>query len=126
MKIKPALLTALMLVTAAAPTAAQENEFSGRVKALAETLGAVHYLRGLCTEDEQTIWRDAMMELIRLEEPSRAQRQEMTRRFNQGYHSARDRFPRCNRDAERESERLAAKGSQTAAELAHALRPRRH
>lgn len=126
MKKKTALLLVLASALAAAPAAAQDTEFGVRVKALAETLGAVHYLRGLCTNDEQTIWRDAMMELIRLEEPSRAQRQEMTRRFNQGYHSARDRFPRCTRDAEREAERLAAEGAQTAAELARALRPRRH
>jgi len=107
------------------PAHAETDKFGERVQDLAELLGKVHYMRTLCVEGEDTVWRDAMMELIRLEEPSRDERREMTRRFNQGYHAARDRFPECDRNAQREMEKLAAAGSRLSSRLARELAPKK-
>ncbi len=107
------------------PAAGETDQFGEQVRNLAELLGKVHYMRNLCVGGEDMVWRDAMMELIRLEEPSRAERREMTRRFNEGYHSARDRFPECDVKARREMERLAADGARLSSRLARKLAPKR-
>lgn len=117
-----ALAGAMLLAT---PAAAETDRFARRVQELAEILGQVHYMRNLCVDGEDTVWRDAMMELIRLEEPSRDERREMTRRFNQGYHAARDKYPACDRAARREMQRLASTGARLSSRLARELAPKR-
>jgi uncharacterized protein (TIGR02301 family) len=117
-----ALAGALLIVS---PASAEDDRFGRQVQDLAEILGQVHYMRSLCAEGEDMVWRDAMMELIRLEEPSQNERREMTRRFNQGYHAARDRFPECDVQARREMEKLAAEGARLSARLARELEPKR-
>lgn len=121
--IRPRLAALALLI--ALPAAAETDKFGKGVQDLAEILGRVHYMRNLCAPGEDPVWRDAMMELIRLEEPSRADRLEMTRRFNQGYHAARERFPECNAAARREMEELAAEGARLSSRLARDLTPKR-
>ncbi|MFW6027575.1 MAG: TIGR02301 family protein [bacterium] len=126
-RIRPliaALAGALITLPALAETAGEDDRFGRQVKELAGILGKVHYMRSLCVEGEDMVWRDAMMELVRLEEPSRAERKEMARRFNEGYHSARDRFPECDAKALHEMKRLGTDGARLSTRLARQLAPR--
>ncbi|MFP3944804.1 MAG: TIGR02301 family protein [Alphaproteobacteria bacterium] len=106
------------------PASAQPDRFGQQIQELAEILGRVHYMRNLCVGNEDMVWRDAMMELLRLEEPSRAERKEMTRRFNEGYHAARDRFPECDAKARHEMKRLSSDGARLSSRLARKLKPK--
>ncbi len=55
----------------ATPARAQDAPapFDGDLQRLAEILGALHYLRGICNANEGTKWRNEMQALIDAETP---------------------------------------------------------
>ena len=69
-------LAALMLISAChlAPARAQDAAapFDGDLQRLAEILGTLHYLRGICGSNEGAKWRNEMQALIDAETPSGA------------------------------------------------------
>ncbi len=94
------------------------SRYQSQLLRLAEILGTLHHLRGQCFESERQAWRDEMMELIRLEDPSSDRKEQLIRRFNETYAKARRDYPQCTRAASLEAERLAREGavlSETAA-----------
>ena len=68
-------LAALIIVSAChlAPARAQDAAapFDGDLQRLAEILGTLHYLRGICGANEGSKWRNEMQALIDAETPSR-------------------------------------------------------
>ena len=72
--------------------------------------------------DNVQIWRDSMLELLRLEDPSRDQRGRMSRRFNDAYGEVEERFPRCTSDARRYAQQLGDDGADLTDEMARSLR----
>jgi uncharacterized protein (TIGR02301 family) len=67
-------LAALILISAchAGPARAQDAAapFDGDLQRLAEILGTLHYLRGVCGTNEGPKWRNEMQALIDAETPS--------------------------------------------------------
>lgn len=63
---------------------------------LAEILGAVHYLRGLCGADEGQTWRSLMQQLIDAENPTSERRAGLVERFNRGYRGFEQTYHACN------------------------------
>lgn len=77
---------------------------------LAEILGAVHYLRELCSANDGQLWRDRMRELLDTEGATALRRARLTRSFNQGYRSYRRTYATCTPTAQSSIERFLAEG----------------
>ena len=92
----PAVL-ALILACAAVPARAQDAAapFDGDLQRLAEILGGLHYLRGICGANEGNKWRNEMQALIDAETPSGERRTRMIAGFNRGYNGFQQTYRSC-------------------------------
>lgn len=86
--------------------------YDDKLMRLAEILGAVHYLRELCSANDGQLWRDKMKELLDTEGGSAIRRARLTRSFNQGYRSYRRTYVTCTPTAQSSIERFLAEGIQ--------------
>src|SRR5260370_33685803 len=89
-------LAALILISAciSGPARAQDAAapFDGDLQRLAEILGTLHYLRGICGTNEGPKWRNQMQALIDAETPSGDRRARMIAGFNRGYNGFQPTF----------------------------------
>ena len=92
-------LTILALVSACslAPARAEDAPapFDGDLQRLAEILGTLHYLRGICGTNEGAKWRNEMQALIDAETPSGDRRARMIAGFNRGYNGFQQTYRTC-------------------------------
>lgn len=110
------VLTLVICMAPAAGLLAQDkmnvySRYQGQLLRMADILGALHHLRGSCIDGETQIWREEMMELIRLESPSPERKDELITRFNNAYAAARRDFAQCNRTTSKYAQKLADEGS---------------
>lgn len=87
-----------------------QGRYQVQLLELSGILGQLHHLRGECVSGERQLWRDNMMELVRLENPPVARKDEMVEGFNSAYARARTRYPACNKQAGRVAIELAEDG----------------
>ncbi|MEO0545145.1 MAG: TIGR02301 family protein [Pseudomonadota bacterium] len=66
---------------------AQVVPYDPGLNELAQTLGSVHYLTNLCTEEKSNRWRDEMADLLATERPDPVRRSRLVASFNRGYRS---------------------------------------
>src|SRR3982074_2882451 len=92
-------LAGLILISAciSAPARAQDAAapFDGDLQRLAEILGTLHYLRGICGTNESPKWRNEMQALIDAEPPSGDRRARMIAGFNRGYNGFQQTYRAC-------------------------------
>ena len=69
--------------------------FDGDLQRLAEILGTLHYLRGICGNNEGGKWRDEMQALIDAETPTGDRRARMIAGFNRGYNGFQQTYRTC-------------------------------
>ena len=69
--------------------------FDGDLQRLAEILGTLHYLRGICGSNEGAKWRNQMQALIDAETPSGDRRARMVAGFNRGYNGFQQTYRTC-------------------------------
>jgi uncharacterized protein (TIGR02301 family) len=105
-----ALVCAQVCSVQAAPSDAKP--YDDKLMRLAEILGAVHYLRELCSANDGQLWRERMKELIDTEGGTALRRARLTRSFNQGYRSYRRTYVTCTPTAQTSIERFLAEGIQ--------------
>jgi len=90
---------ALILLTVCALTPARAQDaaapFDGDLQRLAEILGTLHYLRGICGTNEGGKWRNEMQALIDAETPSGDRRTRMIAGFNRGYNGFQQTYRTC-------------------------------
>jgi uncharacterized protein (TIGR02301 family) len=86
--------------------------YDDKLMRLAEILGAVHYLRELCSANDGQLWREKMKELLDTEGGTAIRRARLTRSFNQGYRSYRRTYVTCTPTAQSSIERFLAEGIQ--------------
>jgi uncharacterized protein (TIGR02301 family) len=96
----PKHLAAIFLLISAvllAPARAQDAPapFDGDLQRLAEILGTLHYLRGICGSNEGLKWRNEMQALIDAETPSGDRRTRMVAAFNRGYNGFQQTYRAC-------------------------------
>lgn len=99
---------AAVLIGAAPPAKAQfarapapdSKPYDDRLMRLSEILGAVHYLRELCSANEGQFWREKMKELTDSEGTSALRRAKLARSFNQGYRSYSRTYNSCTPSAQ--------------------------
>jgi uncharacterized protein (TIGR02301 family) len=87
------LLTVCLTCTARAEDAAAP--FDGDLQRLAEILGTLHYLRGICGSNEGGKWRNQMQALIDAETPTGDRRSRMIAGFNRGYNGFQQTYRTC-------------------------------
>lgn len=93
-----AAIVSIALLLCASPARAVEGApapFDGDLQRLAEILGALHYLRGLCASNEGQKWREQMEALVEAEAPSGERRQKMVASFNRGYRGFQQTYRSC-------------------------------
>ncbi len=124
----PARLLALILIclSLAAPIRAAEEgaagtaaaaPFDGDLQRLAEILGALHYLRGVCGSNEGAKWRNQMQALIGAETPSGDRRSRMIAAFNRGYNGFQQTYRTCTPAALVAIRRYVEEGSKISRDL---------
>ena len=114
-------LAALIIVSAChlAPARAQDAPapFDGDLQRLAEILGTLHYLRGICGANEGSKWRNEMQALIDAETPSGDRRTRMIAGFNRGYNGFQQAYRTCTPAATVAIRRYIEEGSKISRDL---------
>jgi uncharacterized protein (TIGR02301 family) len=100
----------LQAQTAAAP-------FDDDLLRLAEILGTLHYLRGICGQREGMKWRNEMQALTDAETPSGERRTRMIASFNRGYHGFQQTYRTCTPAANTAIRRYLDEGSKISRDL---------
>ncbi len=115
------LIAALVLVSACAAVPARAEEgaapFDGDLQRLAEILGTLHYLRGICGSNEGGKWRNQMQALIDAETPSGERRARMIAGFNRGYNGFQQTYRTCTPAATVAIRRYMEEGSKISRDL---------
>ncbi|WP_274424230.1 TIGR02301 family protein [Chelativorans sp. YIM 93263] len=101
--------TGIGLLMCAMPAVAADSSYEDHLVRLAEILGSIHFLHGLCHESEGP-WRAQMEVLLRAESPSEERRAEMIGSFNHGYRAFAATYTRCTESAEQAIEYYKKEG----------------
>src|ERR1700741_4694917 len=114
-------LTVLIVISAclAGPARGQDAAapFDGDLQRLAEILGTLHYLRGICGTNEGGKWRNQMQALIDAETPSGDRRARMIAGFNRGYNGFQQTYRTCTPAASVAIRRYIEEGSRISRDL---------
>ena len=118
--LKPLLiLMAVFLALPPAPARAQASAapFDGELQRLAEILGTLHYLRGICGSNEGLKWRNEMQALIEAETSAGERRTRIVASFNRGYRSFQQTYRTCTPAADFAIRRYLEEGSKISREI---------
>jgi uncharacterized protein (TIGR02301 family) len=114
-------LAILIIVSACSlpPARAQDAAapFDADLARLAEILGTLHYLRGICGNNEGGKWRNEMQALIDAETPSGDRRARMIAGFNRGYNGFQQTYRTCTPAAAVAIRRYIEEGSKISRDL---------
>jgi uncharacterized protein (TIGR02301 family) len=101
------------------PAAAAEvaTPFDPGLARLAEILGSLHYLRGVCSANEGNKWRAEMQALLDAEAPSGQRRAQFIANFNRGYRAYLQTYRTCTPAADLAIRRYLEEGSKIAREV---------
>jgi len=117
--VKKLVIVASMLLCLAAPARADDTPapFDNDLQRLAEILGALHYLRGICNANEGQKWRDQMQSLIDAEIPDGERRRKIVASFNRGYRGFQQTYRSCTPAADIAIRRYLDEGSKISREI---------
>ena len=114
-------VAALLLISLCnfAPARAEDAAapFDGDLQRLAEILGALHYLRGICGTNEGPKWRNQMQALLDAETPSGDRRTRLIAGFNRGYNGFQQTYRTCTPAATVAIRRYIEEGSKISRDL---------
>ncbi|MCC6888231.1 MAG: TIGR02301 family protein [Hyphomicrobiales bacterium] len=112
------LAIALAMTVATTPAPAQPPApYDGNLQRLAEIMGALQYLRGLCGAKDGQKWRNEMQALIDAEAPTGERRARMIASFNRGYRGFQQSYRTCTPAADLVIRRYLEEGSRIAREV---------
>jgi uncharacterized protein (TIGR02301 family) len=118
--LKRTLILTLLLSSLAAPARAIEGgpaPFDNELQRLAEIMGALHYLRGICGANEGAKWRNEMQALIEAEAPNGARRARIVASFNRGYRGFQQTYRTCTPAADFAIRRYLDEGAKISREI---------
>lgn len=115
-------ILAIFLVAAmAGPASVRAQDaaapFDSDLQRLAEILGTLHYLRGICGTNEGQKWRGEMQALVDAETPSGDRRTRMIASFNRGYNGFQQTYRTCTPAANVAIRRYLEEGSKISRDL---------
>ena len=108
---------ALALVQPASAQNPAATAFEGSLQRLAEILGALHYLRNICGENEGQKWRNEMQALVDAEAQGGERKARLTAAFNRGYRDYQQNYRTCTPAAEVVIRRYLDEGSKIARDM---------
>jgi uncharacterized protein (TIGR02301 family) len=113
------IVASIALAAAQAPARAEvaAAPFDPSLQRLAEILGALHYLRGICGANEGQKWRNEMQSLVDAEAPAGERRVRMIASFNRGYRGFQQTYRTCTPAADVVIRRYLEEGSKIAREM---------
>lgn len=115
------LLTVLVCILAWNPGLARAQDaaapFDADLQRLAEVLGALHYLRGICGNNEGAKWRNEMQALVDAETPAGERRARIIASFNRGYNGFQQTYRTCTPAANIAISRYIDEGSKISKDL---------
>ncbi len=117
---KPAAQAALPKEPAGPPPPPQQEipaPYDPDLQRLAEILGALHFLRGICNSDEGQKWRDEAQALIEAEAPTGNRHDEMVASFNRGYRGFQESYRTCTPAANVVIHRYLEEGAKIARDI---------
>ncbi len=100
-----------------APAAQQPAPYDADLQRLAEILGALHFLRGICGSNEGQKWRNEAQALIDAEAPSGDRHDQMVASFNRGYRGFQQSYHSCTPAAAVVIRRYLTEGAHIAREI---------
>lgn len=120
------LAIVLTLSAALAPAHAwQYDQYLQRqqdLTTLSGIFGELHHIRRTCNpRREANIWRERMQNMVELEEPGSDTHLNMVNAFNEGFQSARSRYPDCSRATQDAGKAIAGRGETIVQRLAAPL-----
>ena len=102
---------------AAAPPQPASAPYDRDLQRLAEILGALHFLRGICGSNEGQKWRSEAQALIDAEAPAGERREHMVASFNRGYRAFQQSYRTCTPAADFAIRRYLEEGAKIAREI---------
>jgi uncharacterized protein (TIGR02301 family) len=118
------LIRALVLAAAVAAVGGSARAAEGGpppyqadLRRLAEILGALHYLRGICGSNEGQKWRAEMQALLDAEAPFGDRRNRLMMSFNRGYRGFQQAYRTCTPAAGLAIRRYLTEGAKIAREI---------
>jgi uncharacterized protein (TIGR02301 family) len=117
--LKRCFAALLVVACVSGPVRAEDAAapFDGDLQRLAEILGTLHYLRGICGSNEGGKWRNEMQALIDAETPSGDRRARMIAGFNRGYNGFQQTYRTCTPAALVAIRRYIEEGSKISRDL---------
>ena len=116
---RPAQPAAQQPAAAQTPSAPQPTAapYDHDLQRLAEILGSLHFLRGICGANEGQKWRTEAQTLIDTEAPSGERHEQMIASFNRGYRAFQQSYRTCTPAADFAIRRYLAEGAKIAREI---------
>jgi uncharacterized protein (TIGR02301 family) len=111
------ILTLLLCAPAGPARAVDVAPFDAGLQRLAEILGSLQYLRGICGANEGNKWRTEMQALLDAEAPSGQRRADFVAHFNRGYRAYLQTYRTCTPAADLAIRRYLEEGSKIAREV---------
>jgi uncharacterized protein (TIGR02301 family) len=118
--MKKLLTIASILLCLTLPVRAAEGDaapFDAELQRLAEILGSLQYLRGVCGANEGQKWRNEMQTLIDAEAPNGERRRKIVASFNRGYRGFQQTYRTCTPAADVAIRRYLDEGSKIARDI---------
>jgi uncharacterized protein (TIGR02301 family) len=100
-----------------APAPAAPTPYDPDLQRLAEILGALHYLRGICGSNDGQKWRNEAQTLIDAEAPSGDRHDQMVQSFNRGYRGFQQSYRTCTPAANLVVHRYLQEGAKIARDV---------
>ncbi len=100
-----------------APPQPASAPYDHDLQRLAEILGALHFLRGICGSNEGQKWRNEAQALIDAEAPAGERRDQMIASFNRGYRAFQQSYRTCTPAADFAVRRYLGEGARIAREI---------
>jgi len=116
---KPFLTFLIVAALGIPPALAQDGAapFDGELLRMSEILGSLHYLRGICGNNEGNKWRSEMQALVDAETPSGERRARMIAAFNRGYNGFQQTYRTCTPAANTAIRRHVEEGARISRDL---------
>jgi uncharacterized protein (TIGR02301 family) len=114
------LFASILLLAGAEPARAIEGgtpPYERDLQRLAEILGSLHYLRGLCGANEGQKWRSEMQALVDAETPGGDRRDRLIASFNRGYRGFQQTYRTCTPAADLVIRRYLTEGAKISREI---------
>jgi uncharacterized protein (TIGR02301 family) len=101
----------------APPPQDQPAPYDHDLQRLSEILGALHFLRGICSSNEGQKWRNEAQTLIDTEAPTGDRHDQMVASFNRGYRGFQESYRTCTPAANLVIRRYLEEGAKIAREI---------